>query len=372
MNKYMFLKERNFLYQASKQDKLSSILDNPHNKSVYIGIDPTADSLHLGHLSGLMVAKKLAEFGLEIIIVLGGGTALVGDPSGKTEMRNLINEGDIEKNIQGIKKQIEYIFPKEHKPIILNNADWLKKISMIDYLREIGRHFSVNRMLSQDCVKNRMDTGISYLEFSYMILQSYDFVYLNKNYNCVLQIGGADQWGNMVMGIDLCRRINKSEIECFTFPLITNSSGEKMGKTAKGALWLDASKTSVYDYYQYWLSIDDASTINLLKRYTDIDDSKIKEYQNLEGKELNPIKEMLAFEATSIVHGESEASKARQTSSALFKKESLDDVVGVNYKFTNNEVLLVEILKELNLASSKSEARRLVLGGGVYFNDERN
>lgn len=373
MNRYMFLEEREFLYQASNNINISNIIEKPEGKSFYIGIDPTANSLHVGHLSGLMVAKALASFGMQAIIVIGGGTAMIGDPSGKSEMRSLITEDQINENIKGLEKQIDYIFPKENKAIVINNSKWLKQINMIEYLREIGRHFSVNRMLTQDCVKTRMDSGISYLEFSYMILQAYDFAYLNKNYNCVLQIGGADQWGNMVMGIDLCRRLNKTDVECFTFPLITNSSGEKMGKTAKGALWLDEDKTSAYDYYQYWLSVDDQDAIKLLKRYTNIQASDIAKYQTYTGKELIIVKEILAYEATSIVHGKEKAIKARETSKALFNKEkgSLEDVEGVNYNFTDGDVLVTDLLKDLKLAPSKSEARRLILGGGVYINEEK-
>lgn len=372
MDRFNFLKERDFVYQVSDEIILKNILNNPKSRSFYIGIDPTADSLHIGHLSGVMVAIKLAEYGLQPIIVLGGGTALIGDPSGKTEMRKLIDDDQINQNIKGIEAQLLNLFPKNVKPIFLNNASWLKDLSMIDYLREIGRHFSINRMLSQDCVKTRLEAGISYLEFSYMILQSYDFVYLNKKYNCELQIGGADQWGNMVMGIDLVRKLNQKESVCFTFPLITNASGEKMGKTAKGAVWLDSNKFSSYDYYQYWINIDDADLIKLMSRYTFVEAEQILKYSKLEGKEINIAKQILAFEATKIVHGEEEANKAKTRSESLFSSEkNVEELEGINYSFIGGSVFLLDLLKDLKLASSKTDARRLIEAGAVYLDENR-
>jgi len=372
MHRYDILEKRNFIYQFSNKDKLLNIFQKPENNSFYIGIDPTASSLHVGHLSGLMVAKKLQEFGLLPIIVIGGGTALIGDPSGKDTMRKLIDEEEINKNIEAIKKQIEFIFSDNKNYILLNNATWLKKISMVEYLRDIGKHFSVNRMLSQDCVKNRLDNGISYLEFSYMILQSYDFLYLNQNYSCILQIGGADQWGNMIMGIDLIRRINKKEAECFTFPLIASSSGEKMGKTSNNALWLDASLISTYDYYQYWINTADSDLVNLLMRYTNLDLDTIYEYSKLSGKELNKVKKILAYEATKIVHGEDEAKHAEEKTKTFFGSNgNLDSISGINYNFNEDRVLLVDLINSLNIVSSKAEIKRLILGGGVYVNDFR-
>lgn len=372
MDKLKFLKERDFIYQISDEVLLKNILEKPEQYSFYLGIDPTADSLHIGHLSGVMVAVKLAEFGLRPILVMGGGTALVGDPSGKTELRQLIKNEQINDNIKGIEAQLLKLFPKHSNPIFLNNAVWLKELNMFDYLRDIGRHFSINRMLSQDCVKSRIETGISYLEFSYMILQSYDFAYLNKHHNCVLQIGGADQWGNMVMGIDLVRKLNQKEAACFTFPLITNSSGEKMGKTAKGAVWLNAEKSSVFDYYQYWINIDDADLLKLMNRYTFLESELILKYSKYEGKEINLAKQILAFEATKIVHGEEEAIKAKNATSCLFSSEkNVEELEGLIYVFKNETVLLVDLLKEINLASSKSDARRLVEAGAVYLDEQR-
>ena len=373
MDHFEWLKKRGFVYQVSDQALVQGILNKPEGKSFYIGFDPTADSLHLGSMFALMTASRLAQTGLRPIIILGGGTGLVGDPSGKTEMRNLLDEEATKRNLLAIENQIRKVMPKSPEPIFLNNADWLKDLNFIEFLRDVGKHFSINRMLTQDCVKNRLEEGgLTYLEFSYMLLQSYDFVYLNKHNNCVLQIGGADQWGNMIMGMDLARRVNRSDVQCFTFELMMTAGGEKMGKTAQGAVWLDPKRTSPYEYYQYWINIDDRDVKRFMNCYTYIED---KEVEELCSGNIRSTKQRLAFEATKILHGEEEASKAVNASKALFSGDvgSLEGVpeFSIEKEKFNNGINVVELLSLSGLCSSKSEARRLIQGGGAYINEEK-
>lgn len=373
MSHFEELKTRGFVYQTSDQKAVSELLENPKGKSFYIGFDPTADSLHLGSMFALMTVSRLASMGLRPIIVLGGGTGLVGDPSGKTEMRNMISEETAVKNLKAIEKQIRHVIPKDPAPLFVNNADWLKPLNLIEFLRDVGKHFSINRMLTQDCVKNRLEEGgLSYLEFSYMLLQSYDFVYLNKKENCVLQIGGADQWGNMIMGMDLARRVNGSDVNCFTFELMMTAGGEKMGKTAKGAIWLDPEKTSPYEYYQYWINVDDRDVKRFLNCYTYLGPEEITQ---LCSGHVRDAKQRLAFEATKILHGEEEANKAVSASKALFSGDagSLEGIP--EYKLEKSKlgtgINALDLFTDSGLCTSKSEARRLIQGGGAYVKDTK-
>ncbi len=374
MNNLELLKKRGYIYQISDEKSVAEILQNPKGKSFYVGFDPTADSLHVGSMFVLMTVSRLAMIGLKPIIVLGGGTGLVGDPSGKTEMRNLLSEETSQKNLKAIENQIRSIIPKDPEPIFVNNADWLAPLNYIEFLRDVGKHFSINRMLTQDCVKGRLEKGgLTYLEFSYMLLQAYDFVYLNKHKNCLLQIGAADQWGNMIMGMDLARRINSSDVQCFTFELLMTASGEKMGKSAQGAVWLSAEKTSPYEYYQFWINVDDRDVEKFLNRFTFIPENEIESL--VKNTDIRELKKLLAFETTKIMHGEAEATKARDASVALFNGNA-GNIEGVpEYKIDKTKLVsginAVDLFVESGLCSSKSDARRLIQGGGAYMRDTK-
>lgn len=379
MHNIEYLKKRLSFQQASEDKAVEEILSNSDKKSFYIGFDPTAPSLHAGSLFGIIVAKRLAKMGLTPIIVLGGGTGMIGDPSGKTEARPLLTDKDLAYNVSKIKEQIEKILPAEPKPIFLNNLDWIKNLNLVEFLRDIGRHFSVNRMLTQESVKQRMEKGISYLEFTYMIIQAYDFAHLNKNNNCVLQVGGTDQWGNMVMGIDLSRRLNSKKVECFTFPLVATSDGSKMGKTAKGAVWLAPERTSPYEFYQYFLNVSDDDVEKFLYMFTDLDDEKIKSLTAEGGAALKEAKQTLAYELTKIVHGVDEAEKSKTSSLALFSQnKNIDDIKNLKGvpEFTISTIelsqkLLLDILAESKIIPSKSEARRLIQGNAISILDKK-
>ena len=372
MDRLEQLKKRGYIYQISDDAAVSDILKDPKGKSFYVGFDPTADSLHVGSMFVLMTVSRLAMMGLRPIIVLGGGTGLVGDPSGKTEMRNMLSEETAKTNLKAIENQIRKIIPKTPEPIFVNNADWLAPLNFIEFLRDVGKHFSINRMLTQDCVKGRLEKGgLTYLEFSYMLLQAYDFVYLNKSKNCVLQIGAADQWGNMIMGMDLARRINGSDVQCFTFELLMTAAGEKMGKSAKGAVWLDSKKTSPYEYYQFWVNVDDRDVEKFLNRFTFISEDEIEGL--VKNTDIRELKKILAFEATKIMHGEEEAQKALASSKALFGGDgsTLEGVptFDLDSKLIADGLQIVDFLTMVGLVASKSEARRLIQGGGAYIND---
>ena len=374
MDHLELLKKRGYVYQISDDKAVSDILKNPKGKSFYIGFDPTADSLHVGSMFALMTVSRLAQAGLRPIIVLGGGTGLVGDPSGKTEMRNMLDLEVAKKNLKAMENQIRKIIPKTPEPLFVNNIDWLGNLNLIEFLRDVGRHFSINRMLTQDSVANRLEKGgLTYLEFSYMLLQAYDFVYLNKHKDCIMQIGGADQWGNMVMGMDLARRINSSDVQCFTFELMMTATGEKMGKSAKGAIWLDPEKTSPYEYYQFWINVDDRDVKRFLYCYTYIADDEIERL--VKETDIRELKNLLAFETTKIMHGEAEATKARTASDALFGGNA-SNIEGVPTFEMSSSVInagmnAVDLMTQSGLAASRSEARRLITGGGAYVNEEK-
>lgn len=372
---FELLKERGFIKQCSDEEALKNLLKS-EVVTFYAGFDPTATSLHVGHLVPLFAMAHLQKAGHKPIALIGGGTARIGDPSGKTEMRQLLSINDIKHNAQCFKKQISrFINFEDGKALMVDNADWLADLNYIEFLRDIGRHFSVNRMLSFETYKMRLETGLSFIEFNYQLLQSYDYLVLFRKYGCKLQIGGDDQWGNIVSGIELIRRLESTEVYALTNPLVTRTDGKKMGKTEKGALFLDAALVKPYDFYQYWVNVPDADIEKFLLLYTFLPIKEIKKLAQLKNSEINRAKEILAFELTSIVHGSEEAEKAKQASLALFKKDvnaTLTGVPSIELSSTELEkgINIIELFNRTNLCSSKGEARRLINQGGAYLNDE--
>ena len=363
------LQERGLIAQMTDENEIKELINS--GKAVfYIGFDPTADSLHVGHFMALCLMKRLQMAGNKPIALIGGGTGMIGDPSGKTDMRKMLTKEDIEHNCECFKKQMSrFIDFGEDKAIMVNNADWLLNLNYIELLREVGACFSVNRMLTAECYKQRMERGLSFLEFNYMIMQSYDFFSLFKKYGCNLQFGGDDQWSNMLGGTELIRRKLGKDAYAMTINLLLNSEGKKMGKTEKGAVWLDAEKTSPFEFFQYWRNVSDSDVIKCLKMLTFVPMSEINELAKLEGSELNKAKEILAFELTKLVHGEEEAQKALDGARALFSSKSntdnmpsteLDESV-----FTDGKINIIDLLSVTGLVPSKAEARRLIQQGGV-------
>jgi tyrosyl-tRNA synthetase len=374
-NVYDTLKERGFIEGVTDADGLRDLLGS-QAITCYIGFDPTAPSLHVGSLVPIMSLVHMQQTGHRPIALVGGGTVLVGDPSGKTEMRKLITVEEVEKNAKGIKKQLSaYLDFKGDKALLLNNADWLVPLNYIEFLRDIGRHFSVNRMLAAESYRMRLETGLNFVEFNYMLLQSYDFLHLYREYGCLLQMGGNDQWGNIVAGADLIRRIEGGIAHGMTFPLITTASGEKMGKTAQGAIWLDPEHTSPYEYYQYWINTDDRDVERFLALFTLLPMDQVRECGQLTGADLRKAKEMLAFEATMITHGRAEAAKARETSRNAFGGTggSLEAIPTTSVEKGRLEegIAAVELFAETGLCASRGEARRLISQGGGYVNERR-
>ncbi len=366
--------ERGFIEKVTDEEKVPEILEG--KVTCYIGFDPTASSFHVGNLVPIMSLAHMQRHGHQPIALVGGGTGLVGDPSGKDEMRQILTYEEITKNAEAQKKQFaRFLDFSEDKALLLNNADWLTKLNYIDFLRDIGVHFSVNRMLATESVKIRLETGLSFIEFNYQLLQAYDFWYLFKFHNCLIQMGGSDQWGNIVAGIDLIRRLEGKQAYGITFPLIMTADGRKMGKTEKGAVWLDSQRTSPYEYFQFWINTDDRDVERFLALFTFLPMEDVKEYGKLKGAELRKAKEILAFEATKIVHGEEEATKARNASRALFSKEVTDeDSIPTKYmeqeKFIEG-IPVFKLFETTSLCASGSEARRLVEQGGAYINDKK-
>lgn len=369
------LAERGFIEQASDMEQIRRLLERP--TTCYIGFDPTASSLHLGSLVPIMSLAHMQREGHRPIALMGGGTTLVGDPSGKTEMRQLMTREQIEKNAQGIKAQLSrFLDFSEGRALLLNNADWLVTLNYIDFLRDIGRHFSVNRMLAAESYKVRLEAGLSFIEFNYMLLQAYDFWHLFKHYDCRLQMGGNDQWGNILAGVDLTRRLEGETIYALTFPLITTSSGVKMGKTHKGAIWLDSQLTSSYEYYQYWINQDDRDVERFLGLFTFLPMDEVRRLGSLQGEEIRTAKEVLAYEATALCHGRDEAEKARSASRELFGEAESTHAGSVPTFVIRAEdleqgipaYLLFEMAR---LCKTRSEARRLISQGGGYLNDQR-
>ena len=366
------LKERQLIAQVTNEDEIKKLI-NSGGARFYIGFDPTADSLHVGHFMALCLMKRLQEAGNKPIVLIGGGTGHIGDPSGRSDMRSMMTKEMIDYNCACFKKQMErFIEFGDDKAIMLNNADWLLKLNYVELLREIGACFSVNNMLRAECYKQRMEKGLSFLEFNYMIMQAYDFYYLNSHYNCNLQFGGDDQWSNMLAGSDLIRKKTGRDAHSMTITLLLNSQGKKMGKTASGAVWLDKNKTSVYDFYQYWRNVEDADVLKCIRMLTFLPLEQIKEMENWEGAQLNKAKEILAFELTKLVHGNDEAVIAQNSAKALFEAGADDsNMPASELVFEGDEILLVDALVQSNLCQSKGEAKRLIQQGGVAVDDNK-
>lgn len=366
------LKERGFIKQMTHEDEIKKILTE-EKVTFYIGFDATADSLHVGHFLQLMAMSHLQKAGHRPIALLGGGTTMVGDPTGKTDMRKMLTLEEINYNAECFKKQMSnFLDFSEGKAIMANNADWLMNLEYIPFLREIGRHFSVNRMLTAECFKSRLEKGLSFLEFNYMIMQAYDFLVLHEKYGCKLELGGDDQWSNIIAGADLIRRTKSESAYGMTFSLLTNSEGKKMGKTESGAVWLDPEKTSPYDFYQYWRNISDADVRNCLCLLTFLPMDEINALSALEGSEINKAKERLAFEVTKIVHNESEAIKAQEAARALFEKGSAAGsapCTEIPKSEFEGGIDILSLLSTASLIPSKKEGRRLIDQGGIYIND---
>lgn len=375
MGVYEELQERGLIAQITNEDEVRELINN--GKAVfYIGFDPTADSLHVGHFMALCLMKRLQMAGNKPIALIGGGTGMIGDPSGKTDMRKMLTPEIIQHNCDCFKKQMsKFIDFSDGKAMMVNNADWLLDLNYINVLREVGACFSVNRMLSFECYKQRMERGLSFLEFNYMIMQSYDFYTLYKKYGCNLQFGGDDQWSNMIGGMELIRRKLQGNANAMTITLLTNSEGKKMGKTEKGAVWLDAEKTSPYEFYQYWRNVGDDDVIKCMKLLTFVPMEQINEYAKLEGAELNKVKEVLAFELTKMIHGEEEATKAQNAAKALFAggadNSHMPETVLTDDDFTDGSIMLLDMMVKAGIIKSKGEGRRLITQGGVSVNGEK-
>lgn len=376
MTVFQELKRRGLIAQATHEDKIEELLNN-EKVTFYIGFDATADSLHVGHFLQLVVMSHLQKAGHRPIALLGTGTTMIGDPTGKTDMRKMLSVEDINHNAECFKRQMSrFINFDNENALMMRNGDWLLNLNYMQFIRDIGVHFSVNRMLTAECFKTRLEKGLSFLEFNYMLLQSYDFLHLNETVNCKLELGGDDQWSNILGGVDLVRRVRGEEVYGMTFTLLTTKEGKKMGKTEKGALWLDAEKTSPYEFFQYWRNVDDGDVINCLKLITFVPIEEIEEMERtLSGSELNQAKELLAYEVTKMVHGQEEADKALEASKALFgSKTNTDDMpttVLSDEDFTDGKLGLLDLLCKTKLCPSKGEARRLVQQGGVAINDEK-
>ncbi|MBQ3134363.1 MAG: tyrosine--tRNA ligase [Oscillospiraceae bacterium] len=375
MKVYDELVARGLIAQVTNEEEIREMIDNG-KATFYIGFDPTADSLHVGHFMALCLMKRLQMAGNRPIALIGGGTAMIGDPSGRTDMRSMMTQETIQHNCDCFKKQMErFIEFGEGKAQMVNNADWLLKLNYVDFIREIGGCFSVNNMLRAECFKQRMEKGLSFLEFNYMPMQSYDFYYLFQHYGCNMQFGGNDQWSNMLGGTELIRKKLGKDAHAMTITLLLNSEGKKMGKTAKGAVWLDPNKTSPYDFYQYWRNVGDEDVLKCLRMLTFLPLKQIDEMDKWEGSQLNRAKEILAFELTKLVHGEEEATKAEQAAKALFVGGGdMSNVPATDLTaddLTDGAIGVLDLLVKCGLAPSKKEARRLVEQGGVEVNGEK-
>ncbi|MBQ4340272.1 MAG: tyrosine--tRNA ligase [Firmicutes bacterium] len=375
-NVYDVLMERGFIKQTTHEEEIRELLANEKIK-FYIGFDPTADSLHVGHFLQIIVMMHMQQHGHTPVILLGGGTGMIGDPSGRSDMRKFLTKEEVQYNCDQFAKLFEkFIDYSDGKAIAVNNAEWLTELNYIEFLREIGKHFSVNRMLSAECYKSRMEEGLTFLEFNYMLMQSYDFYELNKRYDCKMQMGGDDQWSNIIGGVELIRKKAQKPAYGMTFKLLTTSEGKKMGKTQKGALWLDPNKTTPYEFYQYWRNVDDADVKNCLSLLTFLPMEEVNRLAALEGAEINKAKEVLAYEVTTLVHGEEEAKKAQEAARALFAKggnnmENVPTVQIEKAKFEGEGMNVVTMLVEAGLVPSRSEGMRTVQQGGLTIEDEK-
>lgn len=370
-NVFDILEQRGYIEQMTHPKEIKELFGK-ESVPFYIGIDPTADSLHVGHFVSLMVASHMQKCGHKPIILVGGGTATIGDPSGKTDMRKMLSREQINKNVEGIRKQVEKFvdFEGDNGAIIVNNADWLLDLKFVDFMREIGSLFSVNKMLAAECYKQRLETGLTFFEMSYMLMQSYDFWHLYNEYGCKLQMGGNDQWSNVIGGVDLIRKIGKDDSFGLTFKLLTTKEGKKMGKTEKGALWLDPEKTSPYEFYQYWRNIEDDSVETVLKMLTFLPVEQIEELTKYKDERMNEAKKVAAYEITKLVHGEDEANKAEEASNALFNGQgNLDSMPST--KIDSSNISIVDAIVVAGIAPSKGQARTLISQGGISLNDEK-
>ena len=374
MGIYEELQARGLIAQVTDEPLIRDLINNG-KATFYIGFDPTADSLHVGHFMALCLMKRLQEAGNKPIALIGGGTAMIGDPSGRNDMRSMMTKETINHNVECFKKQMSrFIDFSDDKALLVNNADWLLDLNYVDLLREVGPHFSVNRMLTAECYKQRMEKGLSFLEFNYMIMQSFDFYTLYQKYGCNLQFGGDDQWSNMLGGTELIRRKLGKDASAMTITLLLNSEGKKMGKTQKGAVWLDPEKTSPYEFFQYWRNVDDADVIKCLKMLTFLPLSEIEKMENWEGSQLNEAKEILAYELTALVHGKEEAEKAKESARSVFGAGDASNMPTATVDddcFKDGEVDLITLLVAGGLCQTRSDARRNIEQGGVTVNGEK-
>ncbi len=370
-NVFDVLKERGLIAQTTHEDEIRELLGK-EKVTFYIGFDPTADSLHVGHFLQMVVMKHMQDHGHRPIALVGGGTGHIGDPSGRTDMRQMMTKEVIDHNCERFKEQLSRIIDfSDGKAIMVNNADWLLDLNYVEFLRDIGSCFSVNKMLTAECFKQRLEKGLSFLEFNYMLMQSYDFLMLNRKYDCKIELGGDDQWSNILGGIDLCRRKDQKQTYGMTFTLLTTSEGKKMGKTAKGALWLDAEKCKPYDFYQYWVNVSDADVIKCLKLVTFVPMDEIREMEKWEGAELNKAKKRLAYEVTKLVHGEETANQVQSAAEAVFAGGGVSDNMPTSEVDAIDGKGILDLLCEIKLIPSKAEGRRLVQQGGISINDEK-
>ena len=374
MQIYEELVARGLIAQVTDEKEIRDLV-NQGKATFYIGFDPTADSLHVGHFMALCLMKRMQMAGNRPIALMGGGTGVIGDPSGRSDLRKMMTDETIQHNIDCFKKQIsKFIDFSDGKALLVNNGDWLRQLNYLELLRDIAPHFLVNRMLAAECYKQRMEKGLTFLEFNYMILQAYDFYYLYQHYGCNMQFGGDDQWSNMLAGTELVRRKLGDDVYAMTINLLLNSEGKKMGKTASGAVWLDPNKTSPFDFYQYWRNVDDADVSKCLRMLTFLSLEEIAELEKLEGSQINKAKEVLAFELTKMVHGEEEAAKAQEGARALFSAGNAADMPTVTLTaddFTDGQIGILTLLVKADLAPSNAEARRNVQQGGVTFDGEK-
>jgi len=365
------LEDRGYIEQLTHEEEIRELFKKEKVR-FYIGIDPTANSMHIGHFVALMVASRLQKAGHKPIILMGGGTATIGDPSGRTDMRQMLTREQLDSNVAAIKKQAERFvsFEGENAAIIVNNADWLLDLKYIDFMREIGSQFTVSKMLSQDCYKNRLETGLTFFEMGYLLLQSYDFWYLHNKYDCKLQIGGNDQWSNIIGGVELIRKIGANDSYGLTFKLLTTADGKKMGKTAKGALWLNPERTSPYEFYQYWRNIGDTEVEKVLSLLTYLPMDEVKRLSSLKDEKINEAKKIAAYEITKLIHGEEEAKKAEEAAEALFGGNKNTDNMPTT-ELSSKEISLIDAMIEAKLVSSKGQAKDLINQGGISLNDEK-
>ena len=371
MSVFDVLKERGFIAQLSHEDEIRELLEN-EKITFYIGFDPTADSLHVGHFIALMAMAHMQRAGHRPIALLGGGTGMIGDPSGKDSMRKMLTPEFIQHNIECFKKQMsKFIDFSDGKALMVNNGDWLLGLNYVQLLREVGVHFSVNRMLTAECYKKRWEKGLTFFEFNYMIMQAYDFYTLHNKYNCIMELGGDDQWSNMIAGVELIRRKDQKPAYCMTFNLLTTADGRKMGKTEKGALWLDPEKTSPYEFYQYWRNIDDADVEKCLCLLTFLPMDEVRRLAAYKDEKINEAKKVLAYEVTKLVHGQEEADKAVKATEALFGGGAdLENVPTLEITAADKTARLIDVLTARKVFSSKREARQMIAQHGLYLNNE--